>query len=229
MLHARVAIWSVVKADYQLYDVNRDDWPVVRLTPTHSSRTTPFYFAEERGDNQSRTITVYRPRARIHSHVDMAIWHTGGWLCRRQGTHIEPVLPILCVSDPGKLIWVGNVGLATEGCEAYREWAQFQTPFFHRPIIHNRLVARASRWEDDTVGIPEPPTCDPIPLFVAEALLDRAIAAEETCAISMEPLQKGATTVTSCFHAFQREALAVWRAKHTSCPVCKKTCSTTDC
>lgn len=224
MLHPRVAIWSVVKADYQLYDVNRDDWPVVRLTPYDSSRRTPFYFAEGGGDSQSRTITVYRPRARIHTHADMAIWHTGGWLCRKQGSHLDPVLPILCVSDPSKLIWVGSVGLVKEGCEAFREWVQFQTPFFHRPIIHNRLMARASRFEE-----PETPTPDSLPLFVAEALLDKAVAAEEACPISMEPLQAGAATVTSCFHVFQREALAEWRTHQTSCPVCKKTCSTTDC
>jgi hypothetical protein len=232
MLHPRIAVWFVAKSDYQLYDVNRDDWPVVRLTPTNSSRTTPYYFAEGVGENRSRTITVYRPRARIHSHVDMAIWHTGGWLCRKHGNQLEPVVPLLAVSDPNKLIWSGNVGLHRD-TEEFREWAQFQTPFFYRPIIHNRLIARASRWEPedetDTPTIPALPTIDPVPLFVAEALLEKAVAAEELCPISMESLAKGDALVTSCFHIFQRDAMAKWQVTHSTCPVCKKECAITEC
>ncbi len=230
MLLSRIAIWSIQKSDYQMYDVNRDDWPTVRLTPTQSDRTSPFYFAEGPHDTQSRTITLYRPRARIHSHVDMAIWHTGGWLCRLRGANqLDPVVPILAVSDPGKLIWSSNVGLH-RNTEAFREWVQFQTPFHHRPIIHNRIMARASRWEDEeNAEAPTLPTPDPVPLFVAETLLEKAVAAEETCPISMEPFAKGTVAVTSCFHIFQKAAIEEWREKHNSCPVCKKVCAITAC
>jgi hypothetical protein len=245
MLHSRIAVWSYLKNDYQIYQVNREDYPAIRLIPTNSERTYPFYFAVGPSDRQSRTFTLYRPRARIHSHVDMAIWHTGGWLCRKHTVNtmsgfvsLEPVIPILNVSEPMKLQWVGNVGLNTQGCEAFYSWVQFQTPTHTRPIIHNRIMLRSSvYWEEDTdasltptlPALPASPTPDPIPLFVAETLLEKAILMNDMCTISMEPFKKGEAVATSCFHLFQREALAEWRVKHTTCPVCKKECATTNC
>ncbi len=231
----RIAIWSHLKSDYQVYAVNRDDYPAFRLTPTNTTRTNAYYFAEGPGDTRSRTFTLYRPRARLHSHVVMAVWHTGGWLCRRGNNNVlEGVLPILSVSDPSKLLWEGNVGLFTEGCEQYYEWLQFQTPIHYRPIIHNRIPQRDSdHWiEDGSPGsptVPVAPTPTAVPLFVAETLTEKAILAGETCPISLETLQKGAVAVTSCFHLFQAEALAEWRTKHPSCPVCKKECAITTC
>ena len=224
MLHPRIAIWSHQKNDYQIYQVNREAWPTIHLIPTTTERTNPYYFAEGPGCRQSRTFTLYRPRARLHSHVDMAIWHTGGWLCRKAATHLVPVLPILAVSDPAKLPWGANVGL--NKTIQYEEWLHFQTPFFYRPIVHNRMpmVSDAMHVEKSTEFQP-----DPIPLFVAEALLDKAEKAEELCAIVMEPLRKGETVATSCFHLFQRDALETWRTTHDTCPVCKKTCAVTNC
>jgi hypothetical protein len=223
MLHDRIAVWSHLRNDFQVYDVNRENYPAFKLTPTNTSRTDPFYFAEGPGDTQSRTFTLYRPRARIHSHMDMAIWHTGGWLCKRGRHHLEAVIPILAVADPAKLVWVGNVGLGTN-TEGFREWLQFQTPSFYRPIIHNRILARpVTEWEeDDTTSKPEP-----IPQFVAEALLAKSTG--ELCPITMEPLAAGNVSVTSCFHIFQKDAIEQWLAKNTTCPVCKKECSVTHC
>lgn len=229
MLHARIAIWSFLKSDYQMYDVNRDVWPILRLNPCNSGRTRPYYFAEGTGDNHSRSITVYRPRARIHSHADMAIWHTGGWLCRKNTEGgLDAIIPLLAVSDPAKLQWIGNVGIHSQ-CDEFRNWIDLQTLAFYRPIIHNRIQSRSSRWESDEVTDTAVPTLDPIPLFVAETLLEKAIAAEEMCPISIEPFTKGSTIVTSCFHIFQKEALDEWRTKHVSCPLCKKTCAITIC
>lgn len=227
MLERRIAVWSYLRNDYQVYDVDRQDWPVIRLTPTNTSRTSPFYFAEGDGDNSSRTVTIYRPRARIHSHADMAIWHTGGWLCR-MGNHnrLVPVLPILAVSDPAKLPWVGNVGLHTE-FESFACWFPYQTLHHYRPIIHNRILSQ-SQWDDED-NSPTGAKPDPVPQFVAEALLKMALAAEEQCPIVMEPLVAGDTSATSCFHLFSRAALDEWLLKNNTCPVCKKECSVTHC
>ncbi len=236
MLHPRIAVWSHSRADYQIYAVDRTDWPAIRLTPTNTERTQPFYFADDRnGDAQSRTFTLYRPRARLHSHVPMAIWHTGGWLCRRNREQLVPVLPILAVSDPTKLQWVGNVGLHRDRLD-FTEWLTFQTPFHYRPIVHNRLNGFAGAPHDganavgDTDGKPAHSTVAvAIPAFVAEALLEKALAAEEMCPISMEPLEKGKTAATSCFHLFHREAIAEWLKTHAECPVCKSHYALTAC
>jgi hypothetical protein len=216
MLHYRVAIWSHLKNDYQVYNVSRDNWPTIRLTPTNTERTNSFYFAEGPGDTQSRNVTLHMPRARIHTHITMAIWHTGGWLCRRAGEQRVAVLPLLAVSDPSKLPWGSNVGL--QESRDFQEWLQFQTPFFYRPIIANRILSTEPEVK------PELPTLDPIPLFVAEALLKDA-----TCPITMDPVEKGDAAVTSCFHVFQRDAIEQWLVKQNTCPVCKKACVTTVC
>ncbi len=216
MLHSRIAIWSYLKSDYQIYDVNHEAWPAIQLTPANTERTCAFHFADDNAwDTQSRTFTLYRPYAEMYSQVDMAIWHTGGWLCRLQLNQMVPVYPILAVSDPAKLVWVGNVGL--QQSVEFMEWLNFQTPFFYRPIICNRLL------RDNT---PKPPA---IPAFVAEALLEKALTTGETCPISMNALTRGAVYVTSCFHLFQREALDEWRTKNAKCPVCRAYCETTAC
>jgi hypothetical protein len=237
MFDTRIAIWSHLKSDYQIYSVNREDYPAFRLTPTNTNRTNSFYFAAGPGDTQARTFTLYRPRARLHSHVVMGVWHTGGWLCRLNANNtLEGILPILSVSDPAKLPWVGNVGLNIEGCRQFQIWLHFQTPSFYRPILHNRILQAESRlWEEDegntapnvSSTLSNAPT--PVPLFVAETLAEKAILAEETCPISMDFLQKGEIAVTSCFHIFQADALAEWCTKHSTCPVCKKDCATTRC
>jgi hypothetical protein len=224
MLHPRIAIWSHLKNDFQVYQVNDEAWPAIQLIPTNTERTTPFYFAEGPGDHQSRTFTVYRRRALLHSHVNMAIWHTGGWLCRRAGGRLEAALPILSVSDPKKLQWESNVGLVKDGL--FEGWLYFQTPSFYRSIIHNRIHAEPIEATQPTQ--PTIPTVS-LPLFVAEALLDKAERAREECAIAMEPLRKGEAAVTSCFHVFQRDALDTWFRTNTTCPVCKATCAITNC
>jgi hypothetical protein len=226
MLHPRIAIWSHLKNNYQIYQVNREAWPTIHLIPITTERTNPFYFAEGAGCRQSRTFTLYRPRARIHSHVDMAIWHTGGWLCRKAQDQMIPVLPILGVSDPAKLPWGTNIGL--HKTRDYEDWLHFQTPFFYRPIVHNRMTmvpeATMIPIYDKLAALPTS-----IPLFVAEALLERAEKAGEECAIAMEPLEKGDVAATSCFHLFQRAALETWMEDHSSCPICKASCSVIYC
>ncbi len=218
MLPSRFAVWFPAKSDYQIYTTDREDWPAIRLTTTQTERTTPFYFASERGDDRSRTFTLHRPRARVHSHVDLGIWHTGGWLCRKQGSQLIPIFPILAVSDPTKLIFANNVGLHKN--EDFLEWVDFQTPFFHRPILHNRIME-----------IPKKPAEVPleIPVFVAEALLEKFMVAGEVCAITLEPFARGNTAVSSCYHLFRRDGIMEWRKTHKECPVCKQICSLTFC
>lgn len=218
MLPSPMAVWFPAKSEYQIYTVDRDEYPTIRLIPMLTGRTSPYYFASQRADDRSRTFTLYRPRARIHSHVDQAVWHTGGWLCKKHGNSLIPIVPILGVSDPSKLLVDKNVGIHSN--PEFEEWKEFQTLFFTRPIIHNRIVK-----------IPKKSTEIPaeIPRFVAEALLEKAMASDQTCAISMEPFEKDKTVATSCYHLFRHDALQEWRKTHSDCPVCKQECSITLC
>jgi hypothetical protein len=60
-----------------------------------------------------------------------------------------------------------------------------------------------------------------IPKFVAVLILRDAAAEGKLCPITMEPIEATELyTVTSCYHAFNKEALARWLRDHTTCPEC---------
>lgn len=228
MMPSTFAVWSDSKKDFQIVEVDRNEWPLLKFNYVASNRTNPFYFAEDpMFDRQSRTVTVYRPRARIHTHVDVAVWYTGGWLCKRNGQQLRPVIPFLGVSDHRILTWVGNPGIRVS--QDFLDWQTFQTSFHTTPIIRNRLLSSAlqatTTEESAKPAAPEP---IPLPAFVARALLRDAIASEQVCPITMDPLTEGAATVTTCFHVFDREAIAVWRTRTAACPVCKQVCDITN-
>ena len=62
----------------------------------------------------------------------------------------------------------------------------------------------------------------PIPLFIAEALVIKAIQKEELCPISMNPYSEcDSIVVTNCHHCFDEDSLDEWRQTHSDCPVCK--------
>ena len=48
-----------------------------------------------------------------------------------------------------------------------------------------------------------------------------AVAKEEICPISWEPLKRETVCVTSCGHFFKKDALAMWREESNLCPVCR--------
>lgn len=62
----------------------------------------------------------------------------------------------------------------------------------------------------------------PIPLFIAEALVIRAIQKEESCPISINLYSEcDSIVVTNCYHCFDEDSLDEWRQTHSDCPVCK--------
>jgi hypothetical protein len=224
MLPRRFAIWYHTKKDYQIVDVNRDGYPAITLTPTRTSRSQPYYFASEREESQSRTFTLHRPSARMHTHQDMGIWFTGGWLCRKAANSLDPVIPIMGMSDANKIRFVGNIGLRKSN--EFEEWLYFQTPFFWRPILQNRILPPTRSIH--VIEMVDAPTA-PIPAYVAKLLLEDAIKKDSTCPITMESLEEGDTVVTSCFHLFRKSAMNQWFSTKESkeCPVCKQKCEVT--
>jgi SUMO ligase MMS21 Smc5/6 complex component len=57
---------------------------------------------------------------------------------------------------------------------------------------------------------------------VADALIAASVAAEATCPITMEPITAATAAVTSCFHVFEANAIAIWLTDHQTCPTCKQ-------
>ena len=67
-----------------------------------------------------------------------------------------------------------------------------------------------------------------IPQHAVRALLRDAAMTEEVCAITGEEIDIGNGAVTSCFHLFEKNAIATWLAMPNSrdkCPVCNELCN----
>jgi len=84
------------------------------------------------------------------------------------------------------------------------------------------------------VTAPVPPVHKPsyiiskIPQHTIRALLRDAAMSEEVCAITGEELDVTNGAVTSCFHLFEKNAIATWLAMPNSrdkCPVCNEHCN----
>ena len=64
-----------------------------------------------------------------------------------------------------------------------------------------------------------------IPSRIARLIAQDAEVAGEVCPITMDTITATNCSVTSCFHVFDRDAIAQWMVNNTACPVCKQACS----
>ncbi len=225
MIPPRIAMWLPTIQNYQIYDVTRYTDASITIKPTNTQRTNPFYFAiQNGGDIQSRTVTIYNPRASVNTHTDVAIWFTGAWLCKKNSnTGLQAVLPIIVSSDTKSFKYVNNIGIYP--CAALLNWMGKFTTEYIRGMTHNRMIFTSLKPIEDVL---EKKPITPIPLFVATSLLTSAIQKGETCPISMEELTIGNAAVTSCFHIFDRLSIQNWMTDHSTCPICKQDCALTD-
>lgn len=66
-----------------------------------------------------------------------------------------------------------------------------------------------------------------LPKHIAQVVASDAKQRGEICPISMEDINDKECTVTSCFHVFDRDSIAIWHEQTNTCPVCKQLCSLT--
>jgi len=64
-----------------------------------------------------------------------------------------------------------------------------------------------------------------IPVNNVQELKLKAVAENDKCGISLEPLTMENSIVTSCGHVFVREAFERWRQISTKCPICRSVCN----
>jgi hypothetical protein len=116
----------------------------------------------------------------------------------------------------------------------HRAWRQRWDPEFVAQSIENLQAAiDARRHRVRTPSPPRPIAGDggpavrsqslptSLPKFVADALIRDAVAATATCPITMEPITAATAAVTSCFHVFDANAIAIWLVDNHTCPTCK--------
>ncbi len=74
------------------------------------------------------------------------------------------------------------------------------------------------------IANPEP-AFENVPQRIINSFIENAETKEETCAITMEPIQRGDCVVTPCWHLFQKEAFLEWIGRQKYCPTCHARCS----
>lgn len=152
-------------------------------------------------------------------------------------------IPLLNVEHPEYLPATVINEMRTVPCTRiiHRSWRQRWDPEYVAREIENLQAAveeaRHRRRHDRAPSPPRPVAGDgaatapvvgsadpvpiPLPKFVADALIRDAVAAAATCPITMEPITAASAAVTSCFHVFDANAIAIWMVDHQTCPTCK--------
>lgn len=116
----------------------------------------------------------------------------------------------------------------------------YQTTIAMYGSIMETLGERLGMWSNVYVrfgepvnNVPAPPPAPPLledsqrmPQFVSDLLLKDAVQKNQTCPITMTPLQElQAVGITSCYHIFDLEAILRWKRENTSCPFCRSNLS----
>jgi hypothetical protein len=177
----------------------------------------------------------------LKNQVAQAMLWKSGWRIKDPATDLW--IPVLDMAPhcelPGMFIYQ-VWGDTAEGCrERQREQATLRSRVMSaltNPTapLPSHTVSQRSRVETPILSFSPPPHPSPpprappppreVPGFVAEALLESAIAKAQTCPITLSSFEAGEeVAVTPCFHLFGAEALASWRSSgQASCPVCKQ-------
>jgi len=149
------------------------------------------------------------------------------------------MLPMIPINE----FRISQVTRPQESRIMYRVWGQRWDPLvIAQDIERFRAALDARRRRERTPSPPRPiagavapvpaqqqqpqqgPT--PLPKFVADALIRDAVAADAICPITMEPITSATAAVTSCFHVFDANAIAIWLADNHTCPTCKTPAAT---
>ena len=148
--------------------------------------------------------------------MPMNIWRTAYTVC-----HMGTWLPILDCEDrdmiPGEFDFTSDINM---NLSVIMEQLNLRLDVIKRIYGDSHYAeAPASAVVPVTVSAEEP--APRIPSFVATTLKNEAIRTNASCPISMEPFTDIPTSITSCFHLFDRTSIDTWLKKDTSCPVCK--------
>jgi len=187
------------------------------LEPYRTERPTP-YFLHKMGNPSDIPAEVYTVKAQF----SFCTWFDGAWLCRKAGTAMSPILPIMKLTNfPNNCKYTKYYSTAIYQSPAALEWVRQHESAdkallraacaMALPIPYRVVSARAT--------VPSS-----LPKFVATLLIEDAIREKKDCSITMEPIAAAAATVTSCYHVFDKDAITTWLSTNKTCPVCKQEC-----
>jgi len=146
-------------------------------------------------------------------------------------------IPVLSLEHPDylPLVVLNEMRTVPATRVIHRAWRRRWDPEFVAQEIEAMAAAIEAREQERhhirtppppnqmAAAVAAPPLPTAIPKFVADALIAASVAAEATCPITMEPISPATAAVTSCFHVFDANAIAIWLTNNHTCPTCKQT------
>lgn len=190
------------------------------IEPYKTERNIPFYF-HATGNPEEPPTEVYIANAQF----SFCIWFQKAWLCKKNGTSMSPIFPVIKISNCAKNCnYTKHCSVAIYESPAAVEWVD-RVKRTDKAV--SRIAMRNAAFIPYSYAPPKPaatPTIPTLPGYVTSLLLEDAISKKQDCPITMEPITKETSAVTSCYHVFDRDAIASWLVTHTTCPVCKQTC-----
>jgi len=186
-------------------------------------------------NNTSHTIFIERFSRNINEHKKL--YHTSikyyGLSVRKSNGDLIPVMNLdhSCRVLPSRFTrirenpsysfnMVQGVPLEPQSLIDLREITYNQTTIEPRDI---RIRVNENGTRDVTL-VPTKDTTK-IPQHIVNSYIEGLISKEETCPITMNPLEKMTTCLTPCGHALDTPSAKCWISSEHSCPVCRQPCS----
>ena len=153
-------------------------------------------------------------------------WETGYRI--QSNNNLCPTIPILDFMDKGFLFQ----NIYTRGHPLQRVENLFAAEI-HRKCRDIRSSIQTGLYSIGNLQVQQlqpsapPPSPEPvIPNHVLTALIRSAIADGKSCPISLVDFEDTCEFgITTCFHLFEKESIEKWLSTNTTCPECRKPCT----
>jgi hypothetical protein len=180
-------------------------------------------------DTDHENITLHKSTAHIRNgNVDIHIR-----LGRRR--HIVPIVSDRCFLRSGNtyIPILKQIGNALPGIQKLRQYTATHDIATYNmdtqlwtvlplPVIAPIIATPSPALSQLNKGIPQ---------RIAWLIAEDACKKNDICPITQEEISPLTSSVTTCFHVFNTEAIALWAARQTvtelPCPVCRTPCKTT--
>ncbi len=244
------AVYNQTKNRFVLYLISNVVSKFI-VKPFRSNRDEPFYLKVE---NDPTIISDCYKIPIQDSNNSFNICFANAWLCSKNVSELKSQIPVMHVSINEAIFTTGdmfeykiysnssNSHIILDYIDKYKtvnleSVSDIKSIPFDIPIVNPHLLSNnqflSSIIQHVTNNSESKKTKDildcikPIPKYIADVLVKNAIEKEESCPITMETLTNDSTTITSCFHLFEKTAIETWlndEKNHSKCPVCKQVC-----
>jgi hypothetical protein len=164
---------------------------------------------------------------------NFTLWFANAWLCKKNIGELSAVIPVMHVSKfnsyfPYSQTCSHKIYEHISDYEVNKGYVEnystLTSEFILSIVFSGKKIPFDVILNEDVSVISH---IKPIPNFISELVIEKAISNHETCPITLDLIEKETACVTSCFHVFEKESIATWlndKKNESKCPVCKQQC-----